>query len=238
MPNYVKCKLVFGTDCYEETEKIRNLIKGDNGSAFDFNKVIEMPKTLMVEESSKSNDAARFVKLLTEKYENIKLSDDDNKFIEQAKDHYCTNADKAREFFELGVQVNRNIKEYGYPSWYRWSIDNWGTKWNACEPFWTCENILEFQTAWTFPMPVIKRLAQMIAEQIPDVSIEFFYADEDAGSNTGYGSFYNGEIVSETYPEVGSDDAYETYNECWGEEFSKNENGEWLSCYWEEDYDE
>lgn len=238
MPNYVKCKLVFCMDCYEDTEKIRNLVKGDNGSTFDFNKIIEMPKSLMIEESSKSMDAANFVKLLLEKCANNELSDDDNKFLEQTKEHYCTDTDKAKEFIELGLQVNNNIKEYGYPSWYRWSIDNWGTKWNACEPFWTCENILEFQTAWSFPMPVIKRLAQMIAEQIPDVLIEFFYADEDAGSNTGYGRFYEGEIEDETYPEVGSDAAYDTYNECWGEEFYKNDNGEWMSCYWDDDCEE
>lgn len=238
MPNYVKCKLVICTDCYDDTEKIRNLIKGDNGSAFDFNKIIEMPKSLMIEESSKSMDAARFVNLVSEKCANIELSDDDKKFIEQTKEQYCADADKAKEFIELGLQVNNNIKEYGYPSWYRWSIDNWGTKWNACEPFWTCENILEFQTAWSFPMPVIKRLAQMIAEQLPDTPFEFFYADEDAGSNTGYGRFYEGEIEEETYPEIGSDDAYDTYNECWGEEFYKDENGKWVSCYWDDDCEE
>ena len=27
----------------------------------------------------------------------------------------------------------RNEQEFGYPSWYEWSIDNWGTKWDISE---------------------------------------------------------------------------------------------------------
>ena len=29
--------------------------------------------------------------------------------------------------------VARNVQEFGYPSWYEWSIDNWGTKWDIAE---------------------------------------------------------------------------------------------------------
>lgn len=27
--------------------------------------------------------------------------------------------------------IARNQEKYGYPSWYEWSIDNWGTKWDT-----------------------------------------------------------------------------------------------------------
>jgi len=55
--------------------------------------------------------------------------------------------------------VARNVQEFGYPSWYEWSIDNWGTKWDISE---VPEEMFElsndgktvsfsFDTAWSPP---------------------------------------------------------------------------------------
>jgi hypothetical protein len=55
--------------------------------------------------------------------------------------------------------VARNVQEFGYPSWYEWSIDNWGTKWDISE---VDEDYMEkskdgktvsfsFDTAWAPP---------------------------------------------------------------------------------------
>lgn len=30
-------------------------------------------------------------------------------------------------------QYNRNLIQYGYPTWYEWGLAEWGTKWNAYE---------------------------------------------------------------------------------------------------------
>jgi Ferredoxin-like domain in Api92-like protein len=54
----------------------------------------------------------------------------------------------------------RNNLEFGYPSWYEWSIDNWGTKWDISE---VDEDYMEksadgktvtisFDTAWSPPL--------------------------------------------------------------------------------------
>jgi len=56
--------------------------------------------------------------------------------------------------------VARNVQEFGYPSWYEWSIDNWGTKWDISE---VPEEMFElnndgktvtfsFDTAWSPPL--------------------------------------------------------------------------------------
>jgi hypothetical protein len=53
----------------------------------------------------------------------------------------------------------RNVQEFGYPSWYEWSIDNWGTKWDISD---VDEDYMEksddgktvtfsFDTAWSPP---------------------------------------------------------------------------------------
>ena len=40
-------------------------------------------------------------------------------------------SEEDRKLFDLGKRAFENIQNYGAPTWYEWSIDNWGTKWNA-----------------------------------------------------------------------------------------------------------
>lgn len=37
------------------------------------------------------------------------------------------------------------------PDWYVWSLNNWGTKWNACETVMPSPDTIIFQTAWNQP---------------------------------------------------------------------------------------
>lgn len=54
-----------------------------------------------------------------------------------------------------------NMKEYGHADWYGWSVEHWGTKWNAYEVNWqepkhggqSC--VVSMQTAWSAPMPAL-----------------------------------------------------------------------------------
>lgn len=32
----------------------------------------------------------------------------------------------------LGRQAFENLEKYGCATWYDWCVQNWGTKWNAC----------------------------------------------------------------------------------------------------------
>lgn len=83
--------------------------------------------------------------------------------------------------------------------WYHWSIENWGTKWNAYE-FKTTINdngcaegpvnvTIQFDTAWSPAMPVLNALSR----KYPEIEFGYLYADEDIGSNFGVGSITNGE---------------------------------------------
>jgi hypothetical protein len=88
-----------------------------------------------------------------------------------------------------------NITNFGHASWYDWRIDNWGTKWDACDCSIMQELIVppeggdgdspnakayvkyEFNTAWGPPIPIIKKLGQMF----PKVKFKLRYFECGAG---------------------------------------------------------
>lgn len=92
--------------------------------------------------------------------------------------------------------IGLNTKPQPYPpgavDWYSWSIEHWGTKWNAYsnELDDLKEGRIKFDTAWSHPMPVI----QALSECFPDQVIVAEYADEDLGSNLGRYSIQNGMV--------------------------------------------
>lgn len=88
-------------------------------------------------------------------------------------------------------------EKYGTLNWYDWSIDNWGTKWNAYYPQEPEGTTFAFCTAWSTPEPVMKALAEKFK-----VDVEVNYADEDLGNNCGmYRYDENGALVAEYCPE-------------------------------------
>lgn len=54
-----------------------------------------------------------------------------------------------------------NVEKYGHADWYGWSVEHWGTKWNAYEVSWrepkhggqSC--VVSMQTAWSPPMAAL-----------------------------------------------------------------------------------
>jgi hypothetical protein len=68
--------------------------------------------------------------------------------------------------------------KYGEKNWYDWSMEHWGTKWDASESN-VQGNTVYFETAWTCPVDVLKELGKKVG------GLLVFYADEDTGSNCG-----------------------------------------------------
>ena len=75
------------------------------------------------------------------------------------------------------------------------------------------------------PEPIMLKLSEMF----PDIQIQHWWADEDMGCNTGYREYLNGAVTYGDYNDNCSNDAYETYVECWGETdcLYKDEDGNW-----------
>lgn len=95
----------------------------------------------------------------------------------------------------------------GIICWRGWSIDNWGTKWNAYDTkFEDHEDgtaTLQFDTAWSHPYPVLEALSV----KFPHHQMEVAYADEDLGYNLGKYAIKNGERTDLLGIEEGSDQA-------------------------------
>ena len=63
---------------------------------------------------------------------------------------------------EWQKEQSKKLKaKYGADNWYDWSINNWGTKWNACNTEVELnENVLNytFETAWDAPREIVRAL--------------------------------------------------------------------------------
>ena len=82
----------------------------------------------------------------------------------------------------LGSKEREECARTGRPNWYDWQIENWGTKWNAYDESVVERDdhnvVIQFDTAWSPPEPVIERLREMIADMF---SYEDGYETDVAG---------------------------------------------------------
>ena len=194
MPNHIQNQLTIKAD---NLDKILDSIAGEK--MLDFEKIIPMPEGLHIETTEHIIEYAKYI-----------------------FDPTCNN--RSKWYFDFTVQQNRfaktwddkgwsnflqcldNLRQTGFATWYDWSIENWGTKWNAYsfpneQP---ASNVIRFQTAWSAPLPVIQKLSEMH----PETTLTLQYADENKGYNLGHIVFANGEIVSESHPVFGTDEAW------------------------------
>jgi hypothetical protein len=199
MPNHVTNNIVF--ECPEEyTEKILEFLRveGKELGTVDFNKLIPMPESLKIDSgSSGARGYDVYVRYLSEtEY----MTDENEK--NSVRDQLLKENKIDLSSFNLGKQYYENKQKYGCFTWYEWSYDNWGTKWNAydCVPVNPSDGFIEFYTAWN-PVPL---LVKKISEKFPEAVIKYSYADEDIGYNVGRYEFKNGEVINEDIPYGGS----------------------------------
>ena len=202
MPNHVTNRLEINAD-RETVQKVLNFLRGENEEdgtpcCIDFNKILPMPKELLIEASSTGEWGVQYVTAMQHK---PFYSLDDLKVIQRVEG---LPEKTKKEVLRLGKLYVENRKKYGYTTWYGWSIDTWGTKWNAFNQYIEEPNILWFDTAWSAVPPLIQKLSEIF----PDVEFHYAYADENLGYNVGRGIALAGEIDMET-PEGGSNEAFE-----------------------------
>lgn len=84
----------------------------------------------------------------------------------------------------VSQQERRRLKSlYGADNWYDWSVNNWGTKWDACDPSVSDNDTpleYNFQTAWSLPIPWFNA----VSKAYPDLNIEIV-AEEESGAFYG-----------------------------------------------------
>lgn len=219
MPNWVTTQInITGNE--EVIKKLLKSVKGKNAddSDFDFNKVVRMPKSLGLPESSTKTDYLRAYFTSLDNGERKEAIDTYNKMspsifsgiteklatpltAEERKD-LVESTQRSKEDYlpicgstepeKIGETYYNNAVKYGASTWYDWACRNWGTKWNACDV-----NVSDnedgsadtyFSTAWGYAYPILRKLAKKFKELVFDV----WYADEDYGYNCGHVRYENG----------------------------------------------
>lgn len=219
MPNHVENYITIRGD-KQRIDELREAVKNDEigVGSIDFEKLIPMPESLNITCGSSTDKGLKaykeFVDICTFGGAN---SDMDLLNIPEEKEKIFLHMRKdiSSEEWELGRQAFRNEKMYGASTWYDWSCDNWGTKWNA----YGYSQGLDYsdidgiycQTAWSAPHGAIEHLAQMY----PDLKFTHEWADEDLGNNCGRIEYAHGVMQSEYYPTFGSKEALEFAAKIW-----------------------
>jgi len=212
MPNHVTSILRFDGDS-DQINKLLDEIRGEEENQFiDFNKIVPMSDDLQIEASMGPQNAAEWalrdfptppkekldVEEAMEKRDYKKLADMMH-FDSLMKGDSPLELDD--EEWELFLKMMNNKRKHGAYTWYGWANDFWGTKWNAYDQAMVDETAISFQTAWCIPHKVLEKLSQMY----PDVLMRIDFADEDLGSNCGWFTFKNDEIVESCLPEYGDE---------------------------------
>lgn len=212
MPNYVINKL----GIYGDKELVRKIfdtvvVKDNDGREyFDFNRIIPQPESIA--NSICSSEVDKGLRHW------LKYNEGDDLWykISEMVSYVGNKAETySKEEVLLGQKAVNNIRRYGYKDWYDWNRANWGTKWNAITTDVEGDTII-FQTAWSHPELVIKKLSEMF----PDATFDLDYADEDIGSNCGSLEYINGELQIEHYP----DDATAFAERLWRYEYNGEED--------------
>lgn len=171
MPNHITNGV---TITHEDKTKlkqlIKNTIKEDNGEqTFDFNGILPMPKVLLEIHSGANTIDGKAVDAWREiDGKSIAISDKENEEL---------------------------IQKYKSNNWYDWSIQNWGTKWNAYSvsviEASDTKLVIEFNTAWSTPQGIWDELERQGFE------VNGVWLDEGGGDgciNDGSGWGFSKEI--------------------------------------------
>lgn len=195
MPNY--CYNSFKiTGSKESLEAFRKkyVVKDEYGNDhFDFHKVVPMPRALGVEDNSSADHMWDLLYGIEQYKTNPKRLGENAFFIHQLIEHM----EKTGETKEAAVakilenhptakeeaeQYQKNLEKYGHKTWYGWRVAKWGTKWNSIgdttsvslvENEEKCELYIDFDTAWSPCVPVVKKLIK----KHRDLTFDFTYEE-------------------------------------------------------------
>ncbi len=164
MPNWTS-NIIRAEGPEADLREFLETVRGPTAAAFDFNRIVPMPPMLRhTAKGGREFDGKR--------YENWYVIDPDLSY-----------GDPGHEHNERPLTPDElvTLRDIGYSDWYEWSLANWGTKWNAFRPSFhelpEEDGAVEvtFDTAWTAPFPIFKKLATLF----PKLTFVFQWTDED-----------------------------------------------------------
>ena len=151
------------------------------------------------------------------------LEDDEKDFLELYNERNKSNPILLKDFIdecfikypiELQQLSNQAIEKYGTDYWYDFNHKYYGCKWDACklsdDPYDKEADDIEFQTPWSPPEPIIRKISEMYPEE------EWtWHADEESCAFSidyhpdGHGGVYEEDVFPEYYtPYIIDDENY------------------------------
>lgn len=162
MPNWVSIKMqVKGTP--EKLKDFREAMKMDD-SDFDFNKLIPMPAGLDIE--SGSYGEIGYAAFYDDPSSVLAYPWVRNEGVTNVEELHALLDKQSPQYRILGSQYFHNMMTHGFKTWSDWSRMKWGTKWNACDVYLNEEKeaegelVYHFQTAWSYPAPVMDKMLE------------------------------------------------------------------------------
>ena len=143
MPNWCENRLKIETNTKEDAEILISAFRNsEDNKVFSFNSIIPRPKSLDILEGSVTVRAQKYLEEKKLVKNDKQLKELEKKWREEMKDADCDEFCEEDKEFGKGYEaflkysdaVAKNLAEYGYPTWYNWSLANWGVKWDASSP--------------------------------------------------------------------------------------------------------
>ncbi len=218
MPNWVKTIVKTKPDILTDIMK-----KYSEKGKLTFDKVIPMPKDLEVDKGSAGQYGLIYLYLdtndykikseINKVYKSLNIFNKDierdpvyKRIISGTKSY--KESDDYNKCVNLAKKYISNYKKYGYCTWYEWSCENWGTKWDLTD-FDRNKDTMIFLTAWDFAEKIMLELSK----KYPKTIFECKYADEGIIENSAILSIKNGNILDARYCllENEREDIWDTY---------------------------
>lgn len=220
MPNWAYNELIFKYK--EDFDNVIEKYTKDNN--LDFNTIVPLPESLATTDGygkvrhikniaiylinsypeliKSPNETGTTLRLIKELCYNADIIDVEmvilvQKYIDKYKDNEISYTD---EDVADGKKALYNIIHYGYFDWHKWSLDNWETKWNACECIINPKTLsIYWTTAWS---PTVK-IANEIAKSCK-YPVYYRYAEEQFTEYVGEYLFNNNNVESYEYDASGT----------------------------------
>ena len=157
----------------EDINELFDFVKSEN-SQFDFNRIIPMPESIKATERGSLSFASEAVCLFLNDgiiTNHLRWMLDKNQVTKEELPEVIKKWEEENKIdLSLGQRIIDNRRKYDCGDWYEWSINNWGTKWDACE-ITIDDNLICFETAWSPCSPIVEKLAIMF----PKVKLIYKY---------------------------------------------------------------
>lgn len=174
-------------------------IETDDGEInLDFSKILPMPEDLDITSPMPDYAIDLALKSLIIKLGSMPLYQYNGQFKKFIGDVCRMKVDlpkglqgQEEKLIQSGLKYISNIIKHGYPTWYEWCNDKWGTKWNSYWGDIIDDNCISFVTAWDIPYNIYILLSQ----QNPYDEITVDWVNE--GGCFGRTCFLDGEMIEE-----------------------------------------